>query len=169
MLIAYHAAKTPDASAIVTNYGERTFAELNANANRFVRLLEQHDIGPGDSVAVVTKNRPEFLDVLAATTRHGIRFTPSISISKAKRLAISSTTARPRRLLPMPPWAIPSRRLNYAPGARLKLAVGGDIPGFTDFHGAIEGLDDSNIANRNWVRACSIPPAPPAGPKACFR
>ena len=76
MLIAYHAERTPDTSAVITEHGSRTFAELNANANRLVRLFREHGIGPGDSVAVVSKNRPEFIDVLAATTRSGIRFTP---------------------------------------------------------------------------------------------
>ena len=50
MLIAYHAESQGDLSAVVTPYGERTFAQLNGNANKLVRLLEQHGIGPGDSV-----------------------------------------------------------------------------------------------------------------------
>ena len=65
MLIAYHAHSTPDLSAVVTEYGERTFGELNANANRLVRLLADYGIGPGDSIAVVSKNRPEFIEARA--------------------------------------------------------------------------------------------------------
>ena len=61
---------------MVTEYGERTFGELNANANRLVRLLADYGIGPGDSIAVVSKNRPEFIEALVAATRSGIRFTP---------------------------------------------------------------------------------------------
>ncbi len=76
MLMALHAQHQPDTSAVVTAYGERSFAQLNANANRLVRLFAQHGIGPGDSVAIVTKNRPEFVETLVATTRSGIRFTP---------------------------------------------------------------------------------------------
>ena len=73
MLVAYHAKHQADIRAIVSQYGDRTFAELNANANRLVRLFAAHGIGDGDSVAVVTKNRPEFIETLCATTRSGIR------------------------------------------------------------------------------------------------
>jgi long-chain acyl-CoA synthetase len=148
MLVAFHAAQTPDASAVVTNYGERTFAELNANANRFVRLLEQHGIGPGDSVAVVTKNRPEFLDVLAATTRSGIRFTPINFHLKGEEIGYIVDNCEAKAFIADASLGDPvAQAPAHAPGATLKLAVGGDIPGFTDFHDAIEGLDDSNIAN----------------------
>ena len=62
MTIAYHAHRQPDLSAVVTQYGDRTFGELNANANKLVRRLRAAGIGDGDSVAIVSKNRPEFVE-----------------------------------------------------------------------------------------------------------
>ena len=76
MTIAYHAERQPDVPAAITDYGNRTFGEVNANANRFARLLRDAGVAEGDSVAVVTKNRPEFIEALAAASRSGIRFTP---------------------------------------------------------------------------------------------
>ncbi len=76
MTIAYHAERQPDLPAVITDYGNRTFGEVNANANRLVRLLRDSGIEAGDSVAIVTKNRPEFIEALAASSRSGIRFTP---------------------------------------------------------------------------------------------
>jgi non-ribosomal peptide synthetase component F len=61
MMVAYHAARRPDNLAVISSYGNRTFAELNERANQLVRLLRSHGIGAGDAIAVVLKNRPESL------------------------------------------------------------------------------------------------------------
>src|SRR4029450_2739413 len=76
MTAAHWAAEQPDAPAIVSPLGDRTFAELNANANRLVRALRERGVRAGDAVAVMVANRPEFAEVLAATVRSGLRFTP---------------------------------------------------------------------------------------------
>ena len=56
----------PDRPALYTAYGDRTFGELNANINRLVRALRARGLRPGDSVALMCTNRPEFLEVLYA-------------------------------------------------------------------------------------------------------
>ncbi len=146
MLIAYHAERTPDASAVVTEYGTRTFAELNANANRLVRLFREHGIGPGDSVAVVSKNRPEFIDVLAATTRSGIRFTPINFHLKGEEIGYIVANCEAKAFVADASLGPPvAEAPGHAPAATLKLAVGGDIPGFVDYHAAIADIDGSDI------------------------
>ncbi len=148
MLIAYHAERTPDASAVVTEYGERTFAELNANANRLVRLFAEHGIGPGDSVAVVSKNRPEFIDVLAATTRAGIRFTPINYHLKGEEIGYIVDNCEAKAFVADAHLGPPVEEApQYAPNAALKLSVGGDIPGFTPFDDAVAGRDGSDVDN----------------------
>ncbi len=148
MLIAYHAERTPDASAVVTEYGERTFAELNANANRLVRLFAEHGIGPGDSVAVVSKNRPEFIDVLAATTRAGIRFTPINYHLKGEEIGYIVDNCEAKAFIADAHLGPPVEEApQYAPNAALKLSVGGDIPGFTPFDDAVAGRDGSDVDN----------------------
>ncbi|MCF8470993.1 MAG: hypothetical protein K9G30_09435 [Parvibaculum sp.] len=39
MILAWHSAQTPDRPAIISGQGNRTFAELNAKANRLVRAI----------------------------------------------------------------------------------------------------------------------------------
>lgn len=148
MLVAYHAEHQPDIRALITNYGDRTFAELNANANRLVRLLESNGIGPGDSVAVVAKNRPEFIETLCATTRCGIRFTPINFHLKGEEIGYIVDNCEAKALVADATLG-PSitEAPEYAPNAQLKLSVGGTIPGFQDFAEAIDGLDSSNIPN----------------------
>ena len=76
MMIAYHARQQPHVPAVITQFGNRTFGELNQQANRLVRALRDAGIGEGDSIAVVIRNRPEFIEALTAANRSGIRFTP---------------------------------------------------------------------------------------------
>ncbi len=148
MLVAHHAQQQPDTSAVVTEYGSRTFAELNANANRLVRLFAQHNISAGDAVAVVSKNRPEFIDVLAATTRAGIRFTPINFHLKGEEIGYIVDNCEAKAFIADASLGPPVVEApQYASKAKLKLSVGGDIPGFTDFHEAIKGLDDTDIEN----------------------
>src|SRR5438874_11106474 len=66
----------PDVTAIVSSHGSRTFAELNERANQVARTLRAAGIGPGDSVALMCSNRPEFVEVLQGAQRCGVRLTP---------------------------------------------------------------------------------------------
>ncbi|MEO6122379.1 MAG: AMP-binding protein [Ilumatobacteraceae bacterium] len=75
MTAAFHAHHAPDRMAILSGHGDRTFAELNANANRLVRALRARGVGAGDAVALVCSNRPEFAESVAAATRMGVRLT----------------------------------------------------------------------------------------------
>src|SRR5690242_8066214 len=75
MTVAFHAARAPERLAIIASTGNRTFADLNASANRLVRALRARGLGAGDGVALVCSNRAEFAEVLAATGRMGARLT----------------------------------------------------------------------------------------------
>ena len=70
MTPAVWAEVKPDAISVYDTHGTRTFAELNANANRVVRLLRDHGLQPGDPVALLCSNRSEFLEEMrsAGTT-----------------------------------------------------------------------------------------------------
>src|SRR5471030_736433 len=76
MLVAWWAAQVPDRPAVMTAYGDRTFGELNANANRLARALRTRGLKVGDSVALMCTNRPEFVEVVFAAQRIGLRLTP---------------------------------------------------------------------------------------------
>ena len=76
MATAYAAQRAPDRPAIVSARGNRSFGELNANTNRLVRALRERGLRPGDSVALLCSNRPEFAEVRLACMRGGWRFTP---------------------------------------------------------------------------------------------
>ncbi len=170
MTIAYQAARLGEHAAIISRYGDRTFAELNGNANRLVRTLRAHGIGDGDSVAVVTRNRPEFMETLAATTRSGIRFTPInfhlkgeeigyiVDNCEAKAFIADATLGRPVE-----------EALRHAPGLRLKLACGGTLEGFDDYAPAIAGEDPGDIPDPSLGRRMLYTSGTTGRPKGVYR
>jgi long-chain acyl-CoA synthetase len=74
--ITYWAGIAPQRCAISSPHGDRTFAELDARADQLVRALRARGLVPGDAVALVTRNRPEFVEAWAASRRAGFRLTP---------------------------------------------------------------------------------------------
>jgi long-chain acyl-CoA synthetase len=144
---AIWAELTPDRVAIYDYTGQdRTFGELNANANRVARLLRGAGLKAGDAVALACSNRAEFCDVLFGALRIGLRLTPVnwhltgeeigyvVKDCEAKaffadvRIAAAAQTA-----------------IAQAPDLLLKVAIGGPIAGFADYDAATRPLDGSNI------------------------
>jgi long-chain acyl-CoA synthetase len=74
--IAYWARVAPERMAISSPFGSRTFAELDANSDRLVHVLRARGLGSGDAVALICRNRPEFVETWAACRRAGLRLTP---------------------------------------------------------------------------------------------
>lgn len=70
------ARENPQAMAIYSPHGNRTFLALHENANRLVSAMLAVGIKPGDAAAVMCRNRAEFLEIFLASMRMGIRLTP---------------------------------------------------------------------------------------------
>lgn len=75
----------PDQIAVRDAHDTRTFLQLHQNANRLAHALQAAGLRPGDAVALLSSNRCEFIEVLLATQRSGLRFTPvNWHLSKAE-------------------------------------------------------------------------------------
>ncbi len=72
MGIASVAAASPDAAAIVTLSRTITFAELDARHRKLAGAFAAAGVGRGDHVAVLARNRPEYLEVTIGALRAGI-------------------------------------------------------------------------------------------------
>lgn len=73
---AVFARENPDGAALSSVYGERTFGQLHENANRVANALLALGLKRGDAVALMVRNRPEFIEILLASLRIGLRLTP---------------------------------------------------------------------------------------------
>ncbi|HEX6421586.1 MAG TPA: AMP-binding protein, partial [Acidimicrobiales bacterium] len=146
MVVAHWAARQPDAPAVVSERGDRTFAEVNANANRLVRAWRERGVGPGEAVALMVSNRPEFVEVAAATQRSGLRLTPVNWHLTAEEAAYIVRDCQARVFVADARFAeVAAAAAAQVPVADVRLAVGGDIAGFEGYATAIAGRDGTDI------------------------
>lgn len=73
---AVFAREHPQGIALYAEHGNRTFLELHQNANRLANALCAYGLVSGDAVALMCRNRAEFIEVFLACMRIGLRLTP---------------------------------------------------------------------------------------------
>jgi long-chain acyl-CoA synthetase len=140
MLPAHWAAEHPDRPAIVSEAGDRTFAELNAGANRLVRALRARGLQAGDAVALLCRNRPEFAETTAACQRAGFRLTTVNWHLTADEVAYIVDDCQARALVADASCGEVARG-----SAPVRLAVGGALAGFEAYDDAVGAEDGSDI------------------------
>jgi long-chain acyl-CoA synthetase len=147
MTLAHWAARQPDRPAFVSPHGDRTFAELNAEANRLARALRRRGVRPGDAVAAMIPNRVEFATVLMAALRTGLRFTPINWHLTADEAAYIVDNCEARAFVADRRFAaVAAGAARQAPGATVRLGVGGEAGGSggsggSEASGGIDGFD----------------------------
>jgi long-chain acyl-CoA synthetase len=145
MAVAFHAAQRPDHLAVATEYGDRTFRELNERANQLARLLARHGIGAGSAIAVVTKNRPEFVEAYCAALRSGIRITPVNWHLTGAETGYIIDNCEAAAVIYDASLGTAEEAAAHAAGCRLRLAAGGSIAGFDDYETAIAAEDAADL------------------------
>ncbi|MEM1433195.1 MAG: AMP-binding protein [Pseudomonadota bacterium] len=154
MLTALHARNSGALPAVTTGYGSRSFAELNANVNRLVRLLRSRGLKAGDAVAVVSRNRCEFVEALFATTRSGMRFTPiNFHLTGPEIGYIVDNCDASAFIADATLGEAPVAALAAAPGVKVALSCGGALAGFESYERLIEtqpaeDIDDPQLGSR---------------------
>jgi long-chain acyl-CoA synthetase len=153
MRLAHWAQVQPEVLAVQSQRGDRTFAELNANSNRLARALRARGLREGDAVAIVCSNRPEFAEVVHACLRAGLRYTPVNWHLTPDEVAYIVSDCQAKALFGDTRFAeLMEKAAALSPNATVRLAIGGEIPGF-------EAYADFG---------CSTLRGPPAGPRAWF-
>jgi long-chain acyl-CoA synthetase len=135
------AEATPDAVAVSCEGGARSFAELDAAANRLARTLRRHGLVAGDAVALVCGNRPEFAEVYFACQRAGLRLTPINWHLAEDEVAYIVSDCEARALVVDATIAAPVDAARRSPGIVVALAVGGARTGFGDYDAEVGGED----------------------------
>ncbi len=170
MTIAWQAERLAEVSAVVSKHGERSFGELNANANRLARCLRENGLVAGDSVAIVARNRPEFIETLAATMRSGLRLTPINYHLKAEEIGYIVDNCDAKAFIADATLGdVPVEAIGYAKGVRLALAAGGEIPGFESWAPALDPFSGENIADPSLGTRMLYTSGTTGRPKGVFR
>ncbi len=146
MEIAAVAAREPERLAIVSEYGNRSFRELNARANQLARLLRSAGLKAGDPIALLCGNRPEFVEVVMAAHRLGLRLTPVNWHLKAEEIAYIVNDCEALALFADIRIGDAARQaITDNSRLRIKLAIGGAIEGFDDYAKSALDLPESDI------------------------
>jgi long-chain acyl-CoA synthetase len=151
MLLAWWAAHGPERPALISASGNRTFGQLNANINRLVRALRARGLVPGDSVALMCTNRAEFVEVLYAAQRSGLRLTPinwhltgeeaAYIVGNCEAKAFVGSAELGDTL-----WtAAGGDGGDGGDGGKVRLVVGGAAPGFESYDEVIAAEDGVDI------------------------
>jgi long-chain acyl-CoA synthetase len=145
MLAAFWAAERGDAPAVISDAGNRTRAEVNANANRLVRALRARGVKAGDGLALLCANRPEFLETVAAARRAGLRLTTVNWHLTGDEAGYIVDDCEATAFVADARFAHVARRAaDLAPRLRAAIAVGGAVDGFEDWGGVLapeSGID----------------------------
>ncbi len=73
----HHAAQTPDKPAVVMAGSGKSlsYAALNGRSNQVAHLLRSHGLTPGDAIAVLLDNCPDYFEIAWGAQRAGLYFT----------------------------------------------------------------------------------------------
>jgi len=145
MVTSHWAQVKPDAPAVYDRFGMRTFAQVNAAANRIVRLLRAHGVAPGEHIAFLTSNRAEVMEILAASMRGGYRLTPINWHFTTEEVAyvLENSDARAVFVETRFPAALEASRA--ARRLKARFAIGGEAEGHPSLDTAIADFDGSDI------------------------
>ncbi len=143
--LAFGAARHGERTAIVSEAGTCTFAELNARANRLARALRRAGLSAGDGVALLCPNRTEFAEVYFAVQRSGLILTPVNWHLAPEEVAYVVADSRARALIADARFAeAAARAADAAPALRARLALGGTLPGFDGYEPALAAESDAD-------------------------
>jgi long-chain acyl-CoA synthetase len=154
MAVAWHAARRPDTPALITPTETVTYAQLNGRANQLARALRRRGLQRGDAVALLTSNRVEFVEVLLATQRIGLRLTTVNWHLTADEAGYIVDDCEARAFVAEARFADKAAgAAEAAPRATVRLAVGGSIDGFDDYDAVVspepgEDLPDPELGSQ---------------------
>jgi long-chain acyl-CoA synthetase len=170
MTTAVWADVQPDRAHVIDPDGRvRTFAEVNATANRIVRLLRARGLKAGDAVALVCSNRAEFVEVLAATLRGGFRVTPVNWHLNADEIGYIINDCEAKAVFAEARVAAAGPATHACPGVAAKIAIGGPIAGFEAYEVVLAGQDAADIEDPVQGNAMMYTSGTTGRPKGVYR
>jgi len=146
MSVAAVAEEEPGRPAVVSPHGDRSFGELNARANQLARALKARGLEQGDGVALLCTNRAEFVEAYAATHRAGLRLTCINWHLTAEESGYIAADCDAKALIADSRLAdLALGTAQRAPGATVRLAIGGEIQGFDGYEAVADEQDASDL------------------------
>ena len=148
MEIAAIAAEVPERIAIYSEHGRLSFAELNNQANQVANMLRANGLQEGDALALLCGNRPEFAVVRFACHRMGLRLTPiNWHLAEDEIAYIVDNCDAVALFADIRVREQAQATVSGNDRLRVKIGIGGNIPGFQPFEQSIAEYSVENIEN----------------------
>ena len=142
----------PDHPAIIVadTGAQRSYGQMIGNANRLAHRLVADGLMPGDCLAILMENRPEFLEAVWAAKQLGVYYVclpAAVTPSDAAYMLVNSGT---RVLVTSDSMANAGAILDRC-GGQLRAAymAGHPQPGFTGLDDAMQGQPDHMVPGRH--------------------
>ncbi len=169
MIPAEWAKLQPDAPAVFDVHGVKTFAEVNAAANKLVRVLRKHGLKAGDAVALVCSNRAEWIETLAATLRGGFRLTPVNWHLTTDEIAYIYENCEAKAVIVETRFPSAVEAAEISPNLKVKIGLGEKRGGYVDYHEALAAEDGSDIPDPTHGNSMLYTSGTTGRPKGVFR
>ncbi len=140
MYPATHAENGPDRPAVILAESGHalTYRQLDDNSAALARVLYDAGLRPGDVVALLSDNAAEVLEVYWATQRSGLYITAVNHHLTAREAAYIVRDSGARAVIVSAVLAdLAAEAAAQAGNPALRLAFGGDVPGFACYETAI--------------------------------
>ena len=146
MEISAIAALDPERLAVISEFGNRSFQEVNERANQIARLLREQGYQEGDGIALLCGNRPEFIEVRFAAHRIGARLTTVNWHLSAEEIAyIVDDCDAVALFADVRSAEATTASLKQADKLKVKLAIGGEIEGCENYAAVLDNYSGENI------------------------
>ncbi len=144
-LLSPIAAERPDVAALIDERGETTWAELDVRVNRLISAFRAAGLAPNDVISILSENRREYYEVMAAATHCGLRYVPVNWHWVAEEVAYVLENSDSRALVVGGRFAALGAETlarDDAPELKVALVIGAaPTPGFTDYEDFLAGGD----------------------------
>jgi len=147
-ILAESAQRYPDRDAVVIGPQRITYRQLWEETRRYAAVLKQAGIGPGDRVALLMPNVPDFPRVYYAILSLGGVVVPVHALLVAREIGFVLTDSRAKMLVAAAPLLAQGAAAAEQAGVPLLAVMGGDEVGRLDEQAArIEPIDTYVLRN----------------------
>jgi len=145
------AGVAPQRPALISCLGRRTYGELDAAANRVARSLRELVPEEGACVALLARNRPEWVEVYLGCLRAGLELAPLNWHLPASELAGLLEQSHARVLIADAQLAELARAQRIAcPRIEWAVSLGGSIPSFCSFELLLSAQSSAPLEPAPW-------------------
>jgi long-chain acyl-CoA synthetase len=125
-----------------------SYTELDRQSNKIAQLFRSRGLRPGDHIAVLMENRPEFFPVVWAAQRSGLFYTPvNWHLSGAEAAYIVADCGARLLVASSELEGLAAAAAASAPALEGRLTVGVPVPGVESLADAIAPMPDTPVAD----------------------